>query len=301
MRYFLRTLKRKKIFNYRNIRTLILGCSAENLLLILGLLIFIIVIGSQLYFFGYNKTTLEGLLIEAHGLVIELFLFGFLLLKLEKSPNKDKYLELIDSYRNDKTEKASKVISDCIKRLNEMGIFEFDLSECYLKNAILNKSYIKNSKLENSNFMNTSLQYSDLSGSNVDSANFRDAVLDNSNLEGIDFSKAFIEKTSFRKARMKGVNLNDKDLTLNDLYDANLEKALLKNTKINSDLRLGSLEQADLRGADLKDAILDDSDESFFKVLLFGGISGTLETCSIKNAILDGDTKFPKSMKDKII
>jgi len=160
-------------------------------------------------YIGYNKIFLENILGEAHGMLIEIFLIGIVLLffikRAEKRIEIKRYKNIIDDFRYWKSEESIFRIIGNIKRLNENKITKIDLSFCYLKNGILNDLNLKKS----------SLIFADLEGSSLNFINLKNA----------DLAKANLTNTG-----LYGVNLHESILFNSNLFEADLRKANLSNS-----------------------------------------------------------------------
>jgi hypothetical protein len=133
------------------------------------LAIFIVLITITRTSHGYNKSFLDAILVEAHGILLDLLIVGILILYLSKIIEKkidinqsiERYKDEIDDLRRWKSDEAVFKIVGNIKRLNKHNITAIDLRHCYLRNA----------KLCNLNLRESKLRYADLKGAILDRAN----------------------------------------------------------------------------------------------------------------------------------
>jgi hypothetical protein len=118
--------------------------SKIGLFVLLAILCLIIMIGSD---FMDNEFSYHDILVEFHGLVFDLFIFGIILTiyeslkskkeKLELKENKrlvliERYKEEINDFRFWKSEEAFYRIRGLVKRLVDLGEEKINLSHCYL-------------------------------------------------------------------------------------------------------------------------------------------------------------------------
>jgi hypothetical protein len=98
---------------------------------------------ATLYFFDNKDTQFNwhDILVEAHGLVFNLIVFGLIITIFEyfraKRENIKRYQENIQDYSGWKNEEAKHLIVSNINRLYDLGIRQFYLSGSYLKGANL--------------------------------------------------------------------------------------------------------------------------------------------------------------------
>ena len=170
----------------------------------------------------YNKTFLENVLVEAHGMLFDILVIGILILFLNKLAEKritnQRYIDEIDDFRGWLNKEAAHRIAGNIKRLNRNGFKgKINLSDCFL-NSI------------------------DLNGINLQEANLDNAKLQNADLKNANLQKAYFVGANLKKADLKGANLKGADLK-----GANLVYADRAEANLSSE----DLKGADLAGADL--------------------------------------------------
>ena len=155
----------------------------------------------------YSGTFLEGILIEAHGMLFDLWIIGVLILffhEIERRFNENqKYMYEIDDFRYWASEEAGYRIVGNIKRLNRNNITNIDLNSCFLYLAKLRK---------------VNLQVANLQGANLVGADIKEV-----NLQGVNF----------REANLKGVkNLTIEQISkVKTLYLAKLDSELMEQVK----------------------------------------------------------------------
>lgn len=100
-----------------------------------------------------------GVLVEAHGMFLDIILFGILLTLYEKFTEKkneiDRLTEEIDDYRGWNEPEAMYRIVGCIKRLSKKGVTKFDLKNCFLKNGEFSSTDFSGSFFTNTNLEGT--------------------------------------------------------------------------------------------------------------------------------------------------
>lgn len=187
----------------------------------------------------------HDILVEAHGVIFDLFVFGLLITIFEflrnRKESRSRYNEEIEDLIGWKSEEAKVRILAKVKRLYELGQRCFYLSKSYLKNADLSnydltnsvivfanindgsfvRSNLKNvrltaSKMDNVYFTSTNLENADLSNSKCRGAYFTDTGLINTSFKNADLRKANFsvcnyDKVNFENAKLKGVKVDDPD------------------------------------------------------------------------------------------
>jgi hypothetical protein len=191
--------------------------------------------------YSTDKTFIDNILIEAHGLVFDIFVFGVLIVFFtqmgERRRNIRRWQEEIDDFRGwDEKEAMYRIVGN-IKRLNRKGVSKIRLTECYLKNAELSYSNLKGAILSRANCQGAYLWHS----------NLQDAIL-----IAVDFQEAFLEAANLRRVEGKGVKLIDADLMGVNLHESDLQGANLQGANLMS----ANLQGTNLEGANLQEAIL---------------------------------------------
>ena len=176
---------------------------------------------------SYKGEFLDSVLVEAHGLLFDIFIFGILIVFFnrigERRRNIARWQEEIDDFRGwDEKEATFRIVGN-IKRLNRNGEIKIDLSYCYLKGALLGLI-----NLQGSLFL-----YSDLSDSSLVGTN-----LQNVHCHGTNFNGASLEDANLKGAHLKWTDLRGvEDLTIEQLskvktlYQAKFDQKLEKQIK----------------------------------------------------------------------
>jgi hypothetical protein len=181
----------------------------------------IIIILFTIVRYGYDEDFFKSVLIEAHGMLFDIFIIGVVVLWLhifiERKREIKRYQEEIDDFRNWESDEAKFRIVGNIKRLNRMGITRINLNDCVLYNAQL-----ENAELEGANLEGTILEEANLGGAIIRGANLRHAEFDGANLLGVDFTYSDLFRVFFRGA----------DLTYAQFDGANMEGVQLQSAII---------------------------------------------------------------------
>jgi hypothetical protein len=203
---------------------------------------------------SYKGEFLDSLLVEAHGLLFDIFVFGILIVFFnrigERRRNIARWQEEIDDFRYWKSEEAMFRIMGNIKRLNRNGVTEINLTECFLNYADLS---------------DTNLRGADLSGAHLKEADFRGANLERTRLIGANLEEALFRFADLKRADLLGANLRDIDFRRANLEEADLSKAHLEEAYFReanlkgADLWKAHLEKASFLNADLEEANLEEA------------------------------------------
>ena len=176
------------------------------------------------HFSDFWKNLVSGI----HNTLFDILFIGVLIFWLNKRGEArievQRHKEEIDIWRNDDSVMARKRNWISIRRLNEHGVYEIDLS-------------------------NSGLQQLDLTG----------VKLIESNLSQAQCYKALFKDADFRYAVMNGINLKEAVLTTADLRRASLQEAMLEYADLQgADLRGADFTNANISNVIWKDAVYDD-------------------------------------------
>jgi uncharacterized protein YjbI with pentapeptide repeats len=98
----------------------------------------------------------RGVLTEAHGMWLDIFVLGLLLTIYENLRNKkeniERYIEELNDYSHWNEEEALYRTMGIIKRLNKLKYNKIDLYYLFLRKSILSEIVFKNNKIEGNNF-----------------------------------------------------------------------------------------------------------------------------------------------------
>lgn len=220
-----------------------------NILLSLLLLLIIIVVVPTVILGGYGKRGfLESIWANVNTMVIELLILGIILKLLTKVSSKRKeiqqYLNEIDNSRFWNDQNAARRIRKCITSLNQLGISQIDLNNCYISNAQLEGVTLVDSNLWKANFEECDLENSDLQKSDFWSANLKGAVLRRANLSDANLDSCILTKADLSGAILKDACLKNSTLLDADLTDSILDNADLTGVKGISPLQLSKAKSA---------------------------------------------------------
>lgn len=204
---------------------------------------------------NYKGEFLNSILVEAHGLLFDIFVFGILIVFFnkmgERRRNIKRWQEEIDDFRYWREKEATFRIVGNIKRLNRNGNTYIDLYDCFLKEANLSEADLRGAFLFGAN----------LRGANLIRANLRGAVFFGANLERVALYDVNLEITTLYGADLRGAFLGYANLEGANLEDADLRGANLRGANLKeASLYRADLRGANLRGANLKEAYLGGAD-----------------------------------------
>lgn len=216
----------------------------------------------------------HDVIVESHGVLFDLLVFGILLSVYEalreKKDKIERLHEEIDDYRGWDEKEATYRIVGSIKRLNRLKINKIDISYCYLRNANLEKVNLQQANLEDTNLENANLRGAKLQKAKLNGVRFKGAILQgvnfekasllcadlrNTNLQEVNFSSAELFYANFQGADLQETNFEGANLENTNFEEANLERInfISLDTDQESIINLG-LKGANFKGANLKGA-----------------------------------------------
>jgi uncharacterized protein YjbI with pentapeptide repeats len=165
-----------------------------------------------------------------------------------------------------------------------------------LRNAKLRRAQLSSLSLAKGDFAGADMTGAALYGAQLPGADLRRVDLTDANLQEADLSGADLKGARFLRTRMIDANLSETDLSGADLRRIELQGAILRNTKLvganltgaylaglpveqRGPSNVGRWKPADLRGADLTNAILLGAD--------------------MRQALYDCTTKFPSGFSPR--
>ncbi|MHA6248089.1 pentapeptide repeat-containing protein [Pontibacter sp. CAU 1760] len=185
----------------------------------------------------------HDILVEAHGLIFDLFVFGILITVFDflrnRRESRSRYNEEIQDLLGWESDEAKVKILARLKRLYELRQRRFFLSKAYLKNADLSDYDLTDSILVFANIK---------SGSFIRS-NLKNVKLTASNLQKVYFTSAILENTDLSHTNCKGAFFTD-----TDLINTNFEKADLRKASF----QCCYYEHVNMKGALIEGACVDD-------------------------------------------
>jgi BTB/POZ domain-containing protein KCTD9 len=172
---------------------------AVSVILVVGLTILFFGYDKPFFGYGYDGPFLQNIMVEAHGMVLDILVIGLFILWLNKLGEKrlenKRYQDEIDDFRAWKSEEAAHRIAGSIKRLNRNGVSLIDLSDCYLARANLRQADFSGADLRGAIFTAADLRGADLWFAHflyarLEGANFRESK----NLTEIQIQSAYITR-----------------------------------------------------------------------------------------------------------
>lgn len=183
--------------------------------IIIALLLSLIIVIPLSIISGVYKD-FNNILVESHGLLFDIVVFGILVQILtNKKAKKERilrYQENIDNYRELKTEEAKIIIISNVKKLVAENYRELWLNDCYLPNTsfrgynFLKETLFINAELSNSNFT------IDLHDCSFAFAKMPSCCFLHSKIEGCIFTKANLEKSRFERCNLHNSKFFHTDL-----------------------------------------------------------------------------------------
>ncbi|MEL0651710.1 pentapeptide repeat-containing protein [Algibacter sp. TI.3.09] len=204
---------KKHIFNLFN--------SKINLFILLGILGVLLIIILDLI---DKKFNFHDILVELHGLIYDLFVFGIVLTIYEtnkerkqekeritkaKSEKIERYKEEINDFRFWKSEEAKFRISGLVKRLIKLNEKELNLKHCFLQNAngITENEEMQKWNFSAANLNDTSWLMNNCSNSIFYLTELYQSSFRNVNLTNCKFDSAILFKTQFTECNLTDVSL----------------------------------------------------------------------------------------------
>lgn len=267
----------KKYFKFKNVD--------RNIIFFLGTAILILV--TLMILDNYFLVSYQDILIEAHGLLFDLIIFGLILAvydsRTKKKTRINRLLEELDDYRHWDEKESVFRKTGIIRRLNQLKYYKLNLVGNYLQNARLSNlnlaesdfswanleaSYFNHSNLRDTKFNMAKLnrafmRVTELNGAVFNSASLVNANLGKSDLYGAQFIDADLSETdidecccsstNFLRSNLTKADMNNTDLTMSIMSGVNLEYANLSNTNLSG----VDLSSCNLVGLNLSGAMVD--------------------------------------------
>ncbi len=229
-----------------------------------------------------------NILVEAHGLIFDLLVFGIVLALYETIRNKQENIkrweEELNDYKGWTEPEAAYRVAGLIERIRKAkgGLENMDVSK--LENLHLGKS--KADVIEK--IIQNTIQIASLEGAQLDRANLKGADLGGVNLSGAKLRHTTLEGADLGLANLEGANLLGATLEGANLWDATLEGANLwyanlKGAKLwYANLKGANLIKANLKGANLWYANLEGAN------LIEANLEGAqLQNANLEDVIID--------------
>lgn len=207
-----------------------------------------------------NSDFMEGIIIEAHGMLLDVLVVGvFLAMLLRLGARKQEIQrqeEGIDDYRGWESDEASHRIAGCIRRLNRLGVTTMTLTDCWLSKAVLTEANLEGSRLIEAN-----LDDAVLCRTVFRAAYLNNASLQRADLRGASFQDALAKRANFSGANLTRANLYGCDLRNSTFESANLEEAAFLDTNLSgASFRGATLHRLNQFGRPIGDSDLSNTD-----------------------------------------
>ncbi|MGM0419086.1 MAG: pentapeptide repeat-containing protein [Thermodesulfobacteriota bacterium] len=218
------------------------------------------VTGFTIYSKFYNFGFIRDLMVEAHGVVFDIFMLGVVIFWLQQKGRdkveKKRYQDEIDDFRGWESEEACRRIRGNLRRLNNYGVTSVDISNCYLKNMDLRHSDFSGCYAWGAN-----LSWTDLRFSRLVKGNFEDADLSFSDLSGSDIREAYFWKADLSNCNIRNSNMKNCIMLETNITDSDLTESVINNSSFaNSNLTNSVFWKADLTHTDFDSADLTNCD-----------------------------------------
>lgn len=185
-----------------------------------------------------------------HGLLVEIFVIGFILVWLDARRYKNDHIERNkESLWDTNTLKDPQIIKQKLgnlKRLNKDGVFNIDVTNLLLINTEIKNIIFINAKVFGLKLIHCKIFDFELNNCKVNSGDFSDSVFKRSNL-----CNSYFKSANFTNAIMKGINLRGANLLRAKFIDANLESADLRDADLDRTVFSNTV----LRNANIKGCI----------------------------------------------
>lgn len=227
---------------WRNLKARLESFAAEKPVhlvfwVLLGAVCFVISLSS--WFYDYNSEFWQNILVEAHGMLFDLFVISGFLFWLQRLGERQltikRYREEIRDFLDWQSEEAMHRIVGNIKRLNREGIGDIFLYKAYLseaslyaanlRGADLERASLKEAFLNGANLERASLVEADLYRAGLLEANLTEAFLNGANLERANLERASLKEANLNRANLMGADLSEaKNLTLEQVQSARTDE-----------------------------------------------------------------------------
>jgi BTB/POZ domain-containing protein KCTD9 len=249
-------------------------------------------------FYTYDRNFLQNILVEAHGMLLDILVIGIFILWLNRLGEKRleirRYREEIDDFRGWDSDEAGYRIAGNVRRLNRNGITKIELGQCHLVQVNLIGADLRGANLSGAN----------LNGAHLNGAHLLLANLNGAILSGVDLSRAHLSRAPLSGADLSGADLSGAILSGADLSGADLSGAILSGAILSGAILRGanlsgahlsyahlsyaSLSGANLSGANLSGANLSDADLSGANLSYANPSSANLRGANLSGADLSG-------------
>lgn len=181
------------------------------------------------------------LLVETHGLVLEIIVVGILTVALTRAADRKRMIEgslmKIADMKKVESEYARLKVLEHLKILARYKVDGFDLRDANLSSRNLKSMNLKNSDLIGLNASNTEMAEANLSNSKLFKAIFSNSDLEGARIEACyakdcDFAHANLTKASFDKSELLGSNFSYAKLSYTSFKGANFTNVDFKHASL---------------------------------------------------------------------
>ncbi len=267
--------------------------------IIVGIMVFMVAATLVLYLNKVTNVTLAEFVLELNGFMLDVFVFGVLIVwlnkKREQNSRQQSYVEQLEDFRFWKSEEGVNRKIGILRRLQENNfeippLNRYELPGAYLKDFRLDHTNMSKTNLSGAFCLNTRFVSADLS-----ETNFEKAYLESTNLNNAKLYEAYLGWVDLRTANLSNADLRCSNMELAILWNANLQHADLEAANLDkADLTKANLAhafcyntsfgQANLANTELKNADLRGADLQHVE---------NLTSDQLKDALIDQRTKFP--------
>lgn len=264
-------------------------------------------------------TNKSDVLVEAHGLLFDILLFGILFLIfnkiIEKQQDIKRYQENIDDLKGWHEPEATFKIVGNLKRLIKLQAKNINLSNCYLHDGYMSGMKLSNVEFTSSVLDEAIFQYSELDESTLNKSSISLTNFNYCNLSGAIFKEVEGNEVKFKGAKLKKIDLEGAIIEEGDFSFAELNPNWAEYPELKEDLLNKSyLTEIDLQNnlivVDMTNATLSYGtfDKSNFEraILKDGKLNGAFFRGAIMNKVdftradLRGTTFDNASLTDAI-
>jgi hypothetical protein len=199
----------------------------------------------------------HDILVEAHGLIFDLFVFGILITVFDflrnRRESRTRYNEELQDLLGWKSDEAKVKILARIKRLYDLGQRRFFLSNAYLKNADLSNydlsdSIIVLANIKSGSFIRSNLKNVKLTASNLKKVYFTSAILENTDLSHSNCKGAFFTDTNFINTNFEKADLRNASFMSCSYENVNLKESLIEGAFVDDLYWLENMEKLGTKG-----------------------------------------------------
>lgn len=201
----------------------------------------------------------HNILVEAHGLIFDLLIFGLLWTVFEFYKSKKEKIKSLTDEINDliqlKTEEARVGIISKMNSLYDLGVSKFYISGAFLKNGSLQEMDLTDSVMvlinfENGSFIRSTLKNVDLRASYLKNVYFTDADLENAKLSKSNLTKSKFTVTNFNNSDLTDCDLDEAEFAGCSYENANFTGVKLTNVLVDNKNWFGELKSQNVNGVD---------------------------------------------------